>query len=204
MTVRLDDESGAAGLAFCSDGGDRHYGFYPSGGRLRLTRFDGADVLAVGHILHNKASEHYAAGEWNTLRVRLEEGKVLCYVNDELAVEIGESALSSGKVGLVKFRDTKAAVQELSRRHAKLPRSTVPPEQARQIAELVEDLPVEGPLDDSLIGTLSVDPAGAATVLSGAGRGTRTTGRAAAKIGAGDARAARDRRPGASTLESGG
>ena len=30
--VRLDDESGAAGLAFAADGGDQHYGFYPSGG----------------------------------------------------------------------------------------------------------------------------------------------------------------------------
>ncbi|MCB1088587.1 MAG: serine protease, partial [Verrucomicrobiae bacterium] len=30
VQVKLDDESGAAGLAFASDGGDRHYGFYPS------------------------------------------------------------------------------------------------------------------------------------------------------------------------------
>ena len=45
-TVRLDDESGAAGIAFCSDGGDKHYGFYPSGGKLRLTRFDGPDVYS--------------------------------------------------------------------------------------------------------------------------------------------------------------
>ena len=45
VTVRLDDESGAAGLIFHADGADRHYGFYPTGGKLRLTRFDGPDVF---------------------------------------------------------------------------------------------------------------------------------------------------------------
>jgi hypothetical protein len=38
------DEAGAAGLAFASDGEHRHYGFYPSDGRLRLARFSGPDV----------------------------------------------------------------------------------------------------------------------------------------------------------------
>src|SRR5207248_219485 len=40
VTVKLDDESGAAGLVFHADGGDKHYGFYPSNGQLRFTRFD--------------------------------------------------------------------------------------------------------------------------------------------------------------------
>ena len=44
--VKLDDEAGAAGLVFGADGGDRHYGFYPTAGKLRLTRFDGPDVLS--------------------------------------------------------------------------------------------------------------------------------------------------------------
>ena len=35
--MRLGDESGAAGLIFHADGGDTHYGFYPSNGELRLT-----------------------------------------------------------------------------------------------------------------------------------------------------------------------
>src|SRR5262249_28734316 len=42
VTVKLDDESGAAGLIFHAEG-EVHYGFYPSGGELRLTRFDGPD-----------------------------------------------------------------------------------------------------------------------------------------------------------------
>jgi serine protease Do len=46
VTVKLDDESGAAGLAFESDGGDRHYGFYPTAGQVRLTRFDGPNVFS--------------------------------------------------------------------------------------------------------------------------------------------------------------
>ena len=44
VSVKLADEAGAAGLAFHADGGDRHYGFYPSGGKLRVVRFDGPCV----------------------------------------------------------------------------------------------------------------------------------------------------------------
>jgi S1-C subfamily serine protease len=43
--VKLGDESGAAGLAFHSDGDNRHYGFYPTAGKLRFTRFDGPTVF---------------------------------------------------------------------------------------------------------------------------------------------------------------
>ena len=42
VVVKLDDESGAAGLVFHSDGQDRHYGFYPTAGKLRLTIIDPA------------------------------------------------------------------------------------------------------------------------------------------------------------------
>ena len=53
VTVKLDDEAGAAGLIFGGDGGDKHYGFYPTGGKLRLTRFDGPDVFSW-KILHDQ------------------------------------------------------------------------------------------------------------------------------------------------------
>src|SRR5262249_37001522 len=43
VMVKLNDEAGAAGLVFHADGGNKHYGFYPSAGKLRLSRFDGAD-----------------------------------------------------------------------------------------------------------------------------------------------------------------
>jgi len=107
VSVRLNDEAGAAGLVFASDGGDRHYGFYPSGGQLRLTRFEGPNVFSWS-ILKQVPSEHYRPGDWNHLRVRVEAEKLLCYVNGELVAESDDEALKSGQVGLAKFRDTRA------------------------------------------------------------------------------------------------
>src|SRR5688572_30332992 len=107
VTVKLDDEAGAAGLIFATDGADRHYGFYPSGGQLRLTRFDGPDVF-TWKILEQKASAHYRAGDWNTIRVRVEKNSIRCFVNDELAIESDDVALRNGGVGLAKFRQTQA------------------------------------------------------------------------------------------------
>ena len=49
---------GAAGLVFHADGSDKHYGFYPTGGALRLTRFEGPDVLSW-KILATEPSQHY-------------------------------------------------------------------------------------------------------------------------------------------------
>lgn len=107
VTVKLDDEAGAAGLVFHADGGNVHYGFYPSAGELRLTRFNGPDVSSW-KILAQKGSPHYRPGEWNTLKVRVEKEKFSCSVNGQLVVESDDAVLTEGKVGLVKFRDTRA------------------------------------------------------------------------------------------------
>jgi serine protease Do len=107
VTVKLDDETGAAGLVFHSDGGQKHYGFYPSNGRLRLSRFEGPDVFSW-HVLAERASEHYHAGEWNRLKVRVEKDRLKCFVNDELVIESKDDAFSRGRVGLAKFRNTGA------------------------------------------------------------------------------------------------
>jgi serine protease Do len=107
VTVRLEDESGAAGLIFAADGRDRHYGFYPTAGQLRLTRFEGPDVF-TWTILQTVPSQHYRPGDWNTIKVRIEEEKILCYVNGQLTIESTDHQLSGGKAGLAKFRDTKA------------------------------------------------------------------------------------------------
>ncbi len=107
VTVRLDDESGAAGLTWAADGEDKHYGFYPSAGQLRLTRFDGPNVFAWT-ILRQVPSIHYQPGEWNRLKVRVEKGKILCYVNGQLVIESDDDGLTGGRAGLAKFRDTKA------------------------------------------------------------------------------------------------
>lgn len=107
VTVKLDDESGAAGLIFAADGGDQHYGFYPSAGQMRLTRFDGPDVF-TWKILEQKAAANYRAGDWNTIRVRLDKDSIRCFVNDELTIESNDTALRAGGVGLAKFRQTQA------------------------------------------------------------------------------------------------
>lgn len=107
VTVKLDDEKGAAGLIFRHDG-EKHYGFYPTtGGKLRLTRFDGPDVNSW-KILYDVPNPHYKPGEWNTIRVRVAKDGVKCFVNGQLAFESNDAEWADGQVGLAKFRDTKA------------------------------------------------------------------------------------------------
>jgi regulator of sirC expression with transglutaminase-like and TPR domain len=105
VTVKLDDERGAAGLIFGGDERDVHYGFYPTGGKLRLTRFGGPDVFSW-KILHDAPTPHYQPGGWNTLRVRVQKDKLLCYVNEHLVVEWADVDLAGSTLGLAKFRET--------------------------------------------------------------------------------------------------
>ncbi|MFQ5734532.1 MAG: trypsin-like peptidase domain-containing protein, partial [Planctomycetaceae bacterium] len=107
VQVKLDDEAGAAGLAFHAGGLNKHYGFYPSNGKLRLSRFEGPDVFSW-KVLRMLPSRHYRPGEWNALKVRVEKGRIQCFVNDRLVIESTDAGLTSGQVGLVKFRDTNA------------------------------------------------------------------------------------------------
>lgn len=107
VTVKLDDEGGAAGLVFHADGKDRHYGFYPSGGRLRLTSFEGPSVFSW-NIIQDVATEHYRRGEWNELRVHVGADRITCYCNGHPVIETDDIRHSKGAVGLCKFRETKA------------------------------------------------------------------------------------------------
>ncbi len=107
VTVRLDDEAGAAGLSFCWDG-ERHYGFYPTGGKLRLTRFDGPDVF-TWKILADSASDAYRPGDWNTLRVHVDAERVRCLVNGREVFNFEDADLRGGRAGVCKFRTTKAS-----------------------------------------------------------------------------------------------
>jgi serine protease Do len=162
VTVQLNDESGAAGLAFCSDGGHRHYGFYPTGGHLRLTRFDGPDVLSW-NILHDKANPHYVPGGWNTLRVRVEGGNIAGYVNDQRVVEIKDAGLSAGQVGLVKFRETKAQFKGFQVGRELAPAS-VPEGDVERIQKLLANLPPSGAFDAHLVEEMAADAARASAV----------------------------------------
>lgn len=103
VKVKLEDESGAAGLLFCSDGKDRHYGFYPSGGSLRLTRFEGADFYSW-KVLRQAASDAYKPGEWNELRVRVTEDQIHCWVNGESWFVSEDASFRGGHAGLCRFR----------------------------------------------------------------------------------------------------
>lgn len=107
VTVKLEDEKGAAGLIFGGEGIDQHFGFYPSGGKLRFTNFAGPDVFAW-KILHDAPSVHYRPGDWNTLKVRIEKDRVVCYVNDQEAFEQKGLKLYGNSLGLAKFRETSA------------------------------------------------------------------------------------------------
>ena len=106
VEVRMDDEAGAAGLVFHSDGQDRHYGFYPSSGRLRLTCFMGPSIYSW-QVLKEVASEHYLLDQWNQLKVRIDNESIRCFVNGQLVIESRDAQLTHGQVGLAKFRDTK-------------------------------------------------------------------------------------------------
>ena len=150
--VRLDDEAGAAGLVFAADGGDRHYGFYPTAGRMRLTRFDGPDVLSW-QILDEKESRDYRAGEWNHLRVRREAGRIVCLVNDAVVFESTDDGLAGGRVGLAKFRDTQADFRGFAVGRS-LPAARPPADVVARIAALTADLPADGSESREFVGRL--------------------------------------------------
>lgn len=152
VAVKFSPDSGAAGLVFHADGRDRHYGFYPSSGRLRLSRFDGPDVQ-TWNVLAEVQNKAYRQGEWNWLRVRVEKERLLCYVNDKLAIESTDTGFTKGAVGLAKFRDTAAEFKQFSIAK-KLP-SRVPDEKSLDriraaIAQVDADKPAGADVVDSL------------------------------------------------------
>jgi regulator of sirC expression with transglutaminase-like and TPR domain len=107
VDVELESESGAAGLVFAADGGDLHYGFYPSAGQLRLTYFGGPSVYDW-EVLAQVEVPAYRPGRSNRLRVRVTPESIAGFVNGELVVESQDARLRGGLVGLAKFRDTDA------------------------------------------------------------------------------------------------
>jgi serine protease Do len=155
VTVKLDDETGAAGLVFHSDGSQRHYGFYPSNGRLRLSRFEGPDVFSW-KVLAERPSEHYRPGEWNRLKVRVEPALLKCYVNDELVIESNDDAFTTGRIGLAKFRNTGAEFRQFATA-GELP-STKPDTTAlAKFQERLKSLPPLAQTDEQAVSVLASD-----------------------------------------------
>jgi regulator of sirC expression with transglutaminase-like and TPR domain len=161
VTVKLENESGAAGLVFHADGGDKHYGFYPSGGRLRLTRFAGPDVYSW-KILKEFESAHYHPGQWNTIKVRIENHKFLCYVNDHLEIESTDTDLTEGKVGLAKFRDIVAEFKHFAVAE-RIAGNKIPDDVVARINKTIEKISFTKPLPAKVIDALVPEgPAGLA------------------------------------------
>ncbi len=113
VEVKLDDESGAAGLTFRSDGLDRHYGFYPSNGKLRLTCFQGPNVMNW-EVVREVSTIHYVREEWNALRVRVDGERIQGFVNGQLVIDENHSGISSDAVGLAAFRGTSAQFRKFA------------------------------------------------------------------------------------------
>lgn len=163
VEVKLSDEDGAAGLVFHSDGEHRHYGFYPSNGRLRFSRFDGADVFSW-QVLKEIDSDHYRPGEWNALKVRLEKDRIICFLNDEPVIESTDGQYLEGEVGLAKFRDTQAMFRRF-RVARSLPPTRPPAEVISRITEKVREIPTNRPPAPQLVDNLLADAEAASTVL---------------------------------------
>jgi len=136
VDVRLDDERGAAGIALHADGDQRHYGFYPSAGNLRFTRFDGPDV---NHwtILHNEPHPAYRSGEWNTLKVRIESAKIDCFVNGRHVFTTDDSVIPAGRPGYASFRGTHATFRNLTVASA-IPANEISDEQQNRIVRILD------------------------------------------------------------------
>jgi serine protease Do len=155
VSVKLDDEAGAAGLVFHADGSDRHYGFYPSNGKLRLSRFEGPDVFSW-QVLAEQPSEAYVPGQWNRLRVRIERDKLSCFVNGALVIESSDDTWTSGRVGVAKFRSTQAEFRRFVIAK-ELPGERADGEALARLSEKIDQLPALSESKTETIAALSAD-----------------------------------------------
>lgn len=163
VAVRLNDEAGAAGLAFQADGRDNHFGFYPTNGKLRLTHFRGPDVYSW-KILEEKASSHYRRGEWNNLRVRIEKETIRCFVNGQAVIEHAATDVEGGRAGLAKFRDTHAEFKDFQvAKGTGLPATS--PDVLKGVSGALEKLKPQETPPTALLDTLVPEAPGSISVL---------------------------------------
>lgn len=163
VSVRQKQADGAAGLVFHCDGEDKHYGFYPSNGSLRLSRFDGPNVYNW-RVLQEVESDHYQADEWNRLKVRVGADKIECFVNDELVITSKDSLYRGGQVGLAKFRHTEAEFRNF-RVAPEIPSERLAGGRVLEIGELIADIPTERPPSQQLVESLLSDGEAGAHLL---------------------------------------
>lgn len=163
VSVKLDDEAGAAGLVFHSDGGDRHYGFYPSGGSLRMTNFDGPSVF-TWEVVRDLESKHYLPGKWNEIKVRVEKDRIMAYVNNQLVTTLDEVRQPNGKIGLCKFRETKAEFKDF-RFGKEVDSKVASPAELASLSDRLSRLPRREEMTDNNLKSLGDQQTGSVDVL---------------------------------------
>ena len=154
VEVRLEDESGAAGLVFGSDGEEKHYGFYPTNGSLRLTCFNGPKVFDW-NIIETIPSPDYLPGTWNRLKIRFDQGgQIRCSINEQEVIEAVDFTLKKGWVGLCKFREPAAEFRNF-RISARLSSGSITPEIRELAYELSQTLVLEKSISPSEVQDLT-------------------------------------------------
>ena len=163
VQVKFTPGDGAAGLVFHSDGGDKHYGFYPSNGNVRLSRFDGPDYNSW-KVLREIRSPALKKEGWNSLKVRVESERILCYLNGELVFEAHDDTYKSGKTGLCKFRQTEAEFKEFRIGETLL--DSRPSNELRSlVTKTIEGLTSEEATTSAAVVALSAEEAGVIDIL---------------------------------------
>ena len=163
VNVKFSPEDGAAGLVFHSDGKEKHYGFYPSNGGFRLSRFDGSDVFQW-KVLQEVRSDAYRPNDWNEIKVRVEKDRLVCFVNGTQIIESTDDGFTSGHVGLAKFRHTEAEFRGF-RVATDLGSQQASAETTKRIGELVKDISPSRAAGTDLVDKLAPDGHVASTVL---------------------------------------
>jgi regulator of sirC expression with transglutaminase-like and TPR domain len=164
VSVKMDDESGAAGLIFHSDGNNKHYGFYPSSGNIRLSCFRGPTVYSW-QVLYDRPNDAYRPGDWNELKIRVEKDKILCYLNGQLVLESRDTTFKTGKVGLAKFRQTVAEFKRF-RLAKEIPSTTADADAIVRVTKQLDKLPPYGSLTNEDLEPLIKSTSASLLVLS--------------------------------------
>ena len=163
VRVKLDDEKGAAGLVFFSDGRNKHYGFYPTNNKIRFTLFEGSSVF-TWTVLYDRPFDGYRSGEFNTLKARIEEDRFKLYVNGELVLESTNRNLTAGLPGLAKFRETSADFRNFAIAK-KISATDLTEQEQTQISETVGNLPPLAEVTPATLSPLLKSPRDSRTIL---------------------------------------
>jgi len=163
VRVKLDDEKGAAGIVFFADGRNKHYGFYPTNNKVRFTLFEGSSVF-TWTVLYDQPSEAYRPGEFNTLRVRVEQDRFKMFVNGQQVLESTNRNLTGGKPGLAKFRETAADFRNFIVTK-EIDKSSLSQEAEQEISSAISNIPTLAELKPEHLTPLLQGPETARNIL---------------------------------------